>query len=125
ERVIAAGELFRGRLEQAREGRPGIDRRIIEDGEEPLAGPFLIGLRGLAIERFLAAERVVETGRANTHRGNQVVERGALVAAFPEQLHRSMQRHGAVEHRGPSPTTLALVKFFLAFLPFNYFWCHR
>src|SRR6266700_7582421 len=57
ERVIAAGELFRGRLEQPRESRPGIDRRVIEDGEEPLAGPLQIGARGLAIERFLAAER--------------------------------------------------------------------
>ena len=43
ERMIAAGELFGGGLEQAREGRPGIDRGVIEDGEEPLARPFQIG----------------------------------------------------------------------------------
>src|SRR5712671_5052286 len=121
ERVIAAGELFRGRLEQAREGRPGIDRRVIEDGEEPLARPFQIGARGLAIERFLAAEGIVETRGADPHRRYQVVERGALVAALPEQLHRRLQRNRAVEHRRPSPATLAL----LTFLPCNYFWCHR
>src|SRR5882724_8584014 len=121
ERVIAAGELFRGRLEQPCEGRPGIDRRVIENGEEPLARPLQIGARGLAIERFLAAERVIETRRADSHRGDQLVERRTLIAALPEQLHRFPQRDVAVEHRWPSPAALAL----LDFLPLNYFWCHR
>jgi hypothetical protein len=55
-RVIAARELFRRRLEQARKGRLRVGRGIIEDGEEPLPGPLKIMLRGLAIERLLAAE---------------------------------------------------------------------
>src|SRR5262245_65027035 len=118
--MVAAGELFRGRLEQAREGRLSIGRGVMEDGEEPLAGPLKIGLRGLAIERFLAAERIVERGGTDPHRGYQLIERRALIAALPEQLHRLVQRLGAGKHRRTCPAAYCLAEPPSTYLPCNY-----
>src|SRR5262249_39721776 len=124
ERVIPTGELFGGGFEQPRESSFRVNRRVMEDGIKPLARPLQIRARGFAVERFLAAERVVEARSPDTHRRYQVVERRALITALPEQLHRRLQRNGTVEHRRPSPAAFPF-SLRLTFLPCNYFWCHR
>jgi len=53
-------------------------------------------------QRLFRAKRVVEARRADAaHRRQQILERRALVAAIPEQLHRALQRFSPIERRRP------------------------
>src|SRR5260370_1328824 len=121
--AIAAGPRSSLLRRPGTHGQPAYFRQLLARG--PIARLHRKSARYRTVVRRAAGELVSEKWRVDPHRDNQSVEPGVRIAALPQQLHRRLQRDGAVEHRGPSPAAFALVKFFLAFLPCNYFWCHR
>src|SRR5260370_17492016 len=101
--MIAARELLCGCGKQTRKSGSRVGGFVIEDAEEPATGRNEVRLRCLAVEFLLAAEGIVKARRADPHGGDQIVERRALVAALPEQLHPLPSPPFALEYPPPSP----------------------
>src|SRR3981081_1408198 len=80
---------------------------VAQDAHEPARRRLEVGIGGFLVDLRLAAEGIVETGRAYAHGGDEVVKRRSFIAALPEQFHRLPQGGGAIESNRPAARTFA------------------
>jgi hypothetical protein len=68
--------------------------------QQHLAKCFRITIKDAVMERLLRAKGRIDAGRCHAHRVNQVLDRGALIAALPEQPGCGIQHFGLVKGSG-------------------------
>src|SRR5947209_17503041 len=73
-------------LEQLREGS-----RLLQNFCDLSLVFGQVAREGSQIERMLVAEGVIQTAASKAHTLNQILNRGALISLFPEQVHGFVQ----------------------------------